>query len=91
MMRQVVTADGSRRADVAVEGERIAAIVTPEEGAHAAESAGAVVTADGLLVLPGVIDVHTHTRLATDERPDRRYAAPDTDALPAANSPRTWR
>ena len=47
--------------------------MTPEEGAHAAETAGVVVTADGLLVLPGVIDVHTHTRLATDERPDRFY------------------
>ena len=38
-----------------------------EDKDRAAESAGEVVTADGLLVLPGVIDVHTHTRVASDE------------------------
>ena len=29
--------------------------------------------AGGLLVLPGVVDVHTHTRVATDEWPDRFF------------------
>ena len=32
-----------------------------------------MVDADGLLVLPGVIDVHTHTRVATDTEPDRFF------------------
>lgn len=32
-----------------------------------------MVDAQGLLVLPGMVDVHTHTRLATDDRPDRFY------------------
>ena len=38
-----------------------------------ASSAREVVDAEGLLVLPGVIDVHTHTRVATDTEPDRFF------------------
>jgi dihydropyrimidinase len=67
----VVTVHGSRRADVAVEGGRIARI-EPDLGALA-ESASKVVNAGGLLVLPGVIDVHTHTRLASEAEPDRFF------------------
>jgi dihydropyrimidinase len=67
----VVTATGSRRADVAVSGGRIESV----EGdlAGLAPSAREVVDAEGLLVLPGVIDVHTHTRVATDAEPDRFF------------------
>ena len=64
----VVTAAGSSRADVAVSGGRIEA-VGPELGSDAPE----VVDAAGLLVLPGVVDVHTHVRIATDEEPDRFF------------------
>lgn len=67
----VVTAAGSRRADVAVDGGRIAA-VEPDLGGLA-ESAGEVIDATGLLVLPGAIDVHTHVRLASDAEPDRFF------------------
>jgi dihydropyrimidinase len=63
----VVTAEGSRRADVGIQGETIVA-VEQDLGRD-----GAVLDADGLLVLPGVVDVHTHTRLATDEQPDRFF------------------
>ena len=65
----VVTVDGSRQADVAVDaGGRIVSV----EPAIAAGSAREV-DATGLLVLPGVIDVHTHTRIASDAEPDRFF------------------
>ena len=65
----VVTASGRRRADVAVEGGRISAIEDRlPESADARE-----VDAGGLLVLPGVVDVHTHTRVASDAEPDRFF------------------
>ena len=68
----VVTAGGSRRADVAVEGGTIAAIEPDLAGSAA--TADEVVDASGLLVLPGVVDVHTHTRVASDAEPDRFFA-----------------
>ena len=67
----VVTAAGSRRADVAIRGGVVEA-VEPDLGAPAA-GAAEVVDATGLLVLPGVIDVHTHARVATDVEPDRFF------------------
>ena len=67
----VVTATGSRRADAAVEGGRIVA-VEPDLSSLAA-GAKRVIDASGLLVLPGVVDVHTHTRVATDTEPDRFF------------------
>ncbi len=67
----VVTAGGSRIADVAIDGGRIAAI-EPDLGGVAA-GADEVIDATGLLVLPGVVDVHTHTRVASDAEPDRFF------------------
>ena len=67
----VVTATGSRRADVAVHGGVIEAI-EPDLAGPAA-SAAEVIDATGLLVLPGVVDVHTHTRVASDAEPDRFF------------------
>ena len=67
----VVTAAGSRVADVAVSGGVIEAIAPDLSGP--ASSAREVVDAAGLLVLPGVVDVHTHTRVASDEEPDRFF------------------
>jgi dihydropyrimidinase len=67
----VVMASGSRAADVAVEGGRIVAVDGDLSGLAA--GAGDVVDATGLLVLPGAVDVHTHTRVATDAEPDRYY------------------
>ncbi len=89
----VVTAAGSRRADVAVEGGRIAAI-EPDLAGMAA-SADEVVDAAGLLVLPGVIDTHTHTRVAVDDQPDRFFqdsvaaAVGGTTTFLAFNNPGT--
>ncbi len=74
----VVTAAGSRRADVAVRGGEIEA-VEPDLSSLAG-AAREVVAADGLLVLPGCVDVHTHTRVASDAEPDRFFQ----DSLAAA-------
>ena len=67
----VVTAAGSARADVAVVGGRIAA-VEPDLGTLVG-TARAEVDASGLLVLPGAVDAHTHTRIASDAEPDRFF------------------
>ena len=67
----VVTATGSRRADVAVDGGVITAIEPDLSGPAA--GARRVVDATGMLVLPGVVDVHTHTRVASDAEPDRFF------------------
>ena len=62
----VVTAGGSRIADVAIDGGRITAIEPDLAGLAA--GADEVIDATGLLVLPGVVDVHTHTRVAIGRR-----------------------
>jgi dihydropyrimidinase len=67
----VVTASGSRRADVAVRGGTIS-VVEPDLG-ESFEGATEIVDATGMLVLPGAVDVHTHARVATDAEPDRFF------------------
>jgi len=68
----VVTAAGSSRADVLVRHGRVERV---EAGlSNLAEGGSAeVVDATGSLVLPGAVDVHTHTRVATDAEPDRFF------------------
>jgi dihydropyrimidinase len=67
-----VTVDGARPADVAIADGKIDSI---ESSLGALADAGSVeiVDASGLLVLPGAVDVHTHTRVATDAEPDRFF------------------
>jgi dihydropyrimidinase len=67
----VVTAAGSRVADVEVVDGRIGRVEADLSGL--AGNAGDVVDATGLLVLPGVVDVHTHARVASDAEPDRFF------------------
>ena len=67
----VVRATGSRVADVAVDGGRI--IATEPDLAGLAAGADEVIDATGHLILPGAVDVHTHTRVATDDHPDRFF------------------
>jgi dihydropyrimidinase len=67
----IVTSGGSRRADLAADGGRITAIEPSLDGLAA--GADRVIDATGMLVLPGAVDVHTHTRVATNEEPDRFF------------------
>ncbi len=67
----VVTVEGSRLADVAIRGGVIEAIEPDLSGPAA--GADRVVDASGMLVLPGVVDVHTHTRVASGALPDRFF------------------
>ena len=62
----VVTARGSQVIDVAVRDGRIDVV-----GPGLAVDGARIVDATGMLVLPGVIDVHTHLRLPDAEHPDR--------------------
>jgi D-hydantoinase len=68
----VVTAGSSRRADVAIRAGLIEA-VEADLGALASNDNVEVIDATGLLVLPGAVDVHTHTRVGTDAEPDRFF------------------
>jgi dihydropyrimidinase len=65
----VVTASGRATADVAISGGRIEAVAPSLR----ADVDAAEIDAAGLLVLPGVVDVHTHTRVASDAEPDRFF------------------
>jgi dihydropyrimidinase len=66
----VVTAQRSFAADVVVSQGRIEAVAPRLAERHPDAE---IVDATGLQVLPGCIDVHTHTRLPSDEEPDRFF------------------
>jgi len=61
----VVSPTGTVPADVLVEGEKISALAAPgsETAVAWGAAAGQVIDADGLYVLPGGIDVHTHMEM----------------------------
>ena len=62
----VVNPGGSIQADLSVAGGRIEHI-----GADLPRDDIEVIDATGMLVLPGVVDVHTHVRVSDPEHPDR--------------------
>ena len=72
----IVGPAGTERADLAIRDGRIEAI-----GADLATDGVEVLDATGMLVLPGVVDVHTHVRL-----PDRRHPRRFSQDLDAAAS-----
>jgi dihydropyrimidinase len=74
----VVTAERSFPADVAIADGRIEAVEPDLARRH---PDAMTLGASGLVILPGVVDVHTHTRLPTDELPDRFFA----DSVAAAH------
>jgi dihydroorotase len=53
-----VLEEGARGADIAIDGERIAAIVSSGTAAHGKRE----IRAAGLVALPGLIDMHSHHR-----------------------------
>jgi dihydroorotase len=55
---RAVLEDGVRDADIAIEGGRIAAVTAPGAGPNAKRE----IKADGLVALPGLIDMHSHHR-----------------------------
>ena len=62
----VVTPGGTATRDVAIRGERIADV-----GAEIVGAATRRIEASGMVLLPGVIDVHTHLRLPDASAPHR--------------------
>ena len=52
----LATADGTRIADLVIEGGRVSAIADPGSAGHADE----LIDASGLVVMPGAIDMHAH-------------------------------
>jgi dihydropyrimidinase len=74
----VVTDAGTTVADVDVDDGRITEVGERLSDAHPGTE---MIDAAGLLVLPGCIDVHTHTRLPSEEEPDRFFA----DSVAAAH------
>ena len=66
----VVTAARSFEADVAI---RLGRITEVGPGLARSHPSADVLDARGLQVLPGCVDVHTHTRLPTDDEPDRFF------------------
>lgn len=64
----LVSSDGLRRADVLIDGERIAAVES-----RIADSAATVEDATGLLLFPGLIDPHTHLREPGGEQKEDFY------------------
>jgi dihydroorotase (multifunctional complex type) len=55
----VYTPSGLQNADILIRGERIAGLVDPEDPTPAAEE----IDASGRHVLPGLVDLHAHTRV----------------------------
>jgi len=90
----VVTASGSTRADILVRDGTINRVEEDLAGL-VVDGSVEVVEATGLFVLPGAVDVHTHTRVATDAEPDRFFqdsmaaAFGGTTTLLAFNNPGT--
>ncbi|MCX7682257.1 MAG: dihydropyrimidinase, partial [Anaerolineae bacterium] len=67
----VVTGEGMRRADVGVQGEKIAAVAPSISRSTALE----VIDVTGKYILPGVIDVHIHPVYEDDIEHSARVAA----------------
>src|SRR5574341_1466157 len=57
----IVSLEGAQRADLLIEGEKVAGIVADAQP----QAEDRVIDAADLLVLPGIVDAHTHIQLDT--------------------------
>ncbi len=69
----LVSSAGLRRADILIEGEHIAEVRDAASGARSPTPGDRVLDASGLLVFPGLIDVHTHLRQPGGEHKEDFY------------------
>ncbi len=76
----ILPGQGLSRCDIAVRHGRIAAILGPGELCAAAEE----IRADGLVVLPGIIDAHLHLGHGTDISRPRDKSDAETETAAAA-------
>ena len=74
---QVVTETGVESLDIAIQGDKIVALLADSS----AVSADTVIDASGMLVLPGAIDIHFHCRAPA--YPQRGDFATETRAAAA--------
>jgi len=80
--------DSGRKLNVLVDGERIAAVAT-ELPAEAAQDA-TVVNADGLFLIPGLIDGHTHLQSVPGFTPVMQFDHPALVRAYRAQLPRSF-
>ena len=80
--------DSGRKLNVLVDGERIAAVAT-ELPAEAAQDA-TVVNADGMFLIPGLIDGHTHLQSVPGMTPVMQFGHPDLVRTYRAQLPRSF-
>lgn len=73
----VLTPDGLMPLDIAIDGGRISALLTPGSGAGATEA----IDATGLTVMPGIVDIHFHVRAPA--YPERGTVQTETRAAAA--------
>ncbi|WP_406283790.1 dihydropyrimidinase [Embleya sp. NBC_00896] len=59
----VLTASEETRADVLIDGERIAAVAAPEVAEAWARGGARIIDATGCYVIPGGVDAHTHMEM----------------------------
>src|SRR5260370_37463910 len=80
--------DSGRKLNVLVDGERIAAVAT-ELPAEAAQDA-TVVNADGMFLIPGLIDGHTHLQSVPGMTPVMQFGPSDLGRSFRASLPRSF-
>src|SRR4030095_15685090 len=69
----LVSAEGTRRGDMLIDGERIVAVEDSISKSQLSIPYPKIVDASGLLVFPGLIDVHTHMRQPGGEQKEDFY------------------